>query len=66
MDDAELGLEFSFRQGLEFQKILFYFSSQTVYGICYGNYWTTNQNERNVVNEIGGQHTCHLTRMLMC
>ena len=38
MDDAELGLEFSFRQGLEFQKILFYFSSQTVYGICYGNY----------------------------
>jgi len=38
MDEAELGLECSFRGGLELQNILLYFSSQTVYGICYGNY----------------------------
>ena len=38
MDEAELGLEFSFRRGLELQKILFYFSSQTVYDIRYSNY----------------------------
>ena len=38
MDEAELGLDYSFREGLELQNILFYFSSQTVYGICYGNY----------------------------
>ena len=39
MDEAELGLEFSFRGGLELQNILFYFSSQTVYDIRYSNYW---------------------------
>ena len=39
MDEAELGLEFSFRGGLELQlNILFYFSSQTVYDIRYSNY----------------------------
>ena len=39
MDEAELGLEFSFRRGLELQNILFYFSSQTVYDIrLYSNY----------------------------
>lgn len=25
-----------------------------------------NKNKRNVVDEIGGQHTCHLPRMLIC
>ena len=43
MDEAELGLEFSVREGLELQNILFYFSSQTVYGICYANYWTKSE-----------------------
>ena len=38
MDEAELGLDCSFRERLELQNILFYFSRQTVYGICYGNY----------------------------